>query len=302
MSTLNLNYYKDEDTSVYFSFRNLPKTVLDLLKNIDNPESYNKLPFEIKYFINPKKANLLNWYEFKPEDDILIINDCLGYITESICDKVKSVSIVEFSKPIAEITNERLSSKENVEIYAGDTLGITFTTNYDYIILIDIMESLNPFYNFKDPYKEFFEYIGYFLKPNGKLIMSANNMLGLKNWAGAIDEKTGKLFSDMGTYTIISDNLYTKFDYDKIFEFLEYDDCMYFYPIPSQYAPEQVVMESELKDSNYSKYFQNYAMYIKKLYNDSNVVDNIIKNNKFYLFANSFLIFAGKKEAGEISW
>lgn len=302
MSKLNLNYYKDTDTSVYFSLKNLNNRTINLLNDINNPDSYNKLPFEVKYFMNPKKANLLKWYEFKPEDDVLIINDCFGYITESICDKVKSVSIVEFSKPIAEVTNKRLASKDNVEIYVGDTLGITFATNYDYIVLVDVFESLNPFYNFRDPYNEFFEYIEYFLKPGGKLVLSVNNMLGLKNWAGAFDEKTGNLFSDMGVDTLMQDNLYTKYDYNKIFEFLGYDDIMYFYPIPNQYSPETVVLENELKDLSVSEYFQNYAMYPKKLFNETLLIDEIIKNDKFYLFANSFLIFAGKKSVGDISW
>lgn len=303
MSKINLNYYKEDlDKSVYFGLKNLNENVLKLLKDADDPDVFKKLPIEVRYFINPKKENLLNWYEFKPEDDVLIINDPLGVITKSICDKVHSVSLVEFSKSLAEITNERLSNKENVEIYVGDPFGITFTTNYDYVISIDIMESQNPFYNFKDPFREFFEYIEYFLKPEGKLVLSVNNLFGLKNWNGAFDEITGNCFQNFGSNLMMQSSLFTKRDYAKMLEFLGYDDVMFNYPIPNQYSPDLVVTESEAKDDSLAEYFKNYALSGEKLFNETHIIDDIIKNDKLYLFANSFLIFASKEVVGDISW
>lgn len=301
MAELNLTYYKGNDKSQYYFLNNIDQKNLDLLKNMDIPEFYNKIPKEISHFLNPKRANLFDRFEFGPNDDILIVNDFLGFVTKKICDKVNSVSVVEFSKAFAEITDARLFDKENVEIFVGDAVDISFKKGFDYVILIDIYESDNPEYSFKNKYTDFLEYFDYFLKTNGSLMFVSSNKFGLKNWAGAIDERFGIPYLGLGLGQKFPPGLFTKNFYKKMLYKAGFSQLEFFYPVPSHFAPDCVLSDEELEGASIDRYFQNYALYEKKNFNEQLLIKDLLENNKFDLFANSYLIVANNKENGEIS-
>jgi hypothetical protein len=289
MSTINYNYYNNRDHSVYFSLDNLNEEILEALKNNDTKS--NKIPQEVLYFFNPKRKNLLSWYEFKNDAEVLVINDNFGFVSESICDKVKNLTLVESSKQIAEITNLRLKDKENVEIFVGNFMEMTFINNFDYVVLLDTIKSPVQEEFVSDPYKQFFMYLNYFTKVDCKLILSLSNMLGLQYLNGAFNEKTGTIFTDLTIPMDMASTSFTKKEYARIAEVLDFKNPEWYYPIPNQFAPEIVLSEDELKTTQIEKYYKDYSLSYKALFNESSIIKDIIDADKFYLFANSYLLF-----------
>lgn len=124
----NLQWYKGDDQ---YSEGDIEDFVLELIAQ-NEPENYSKAIYEnfnwsVYYHLTNIRQNILNWYSFREDADVLEIGCGMGAITGMLCDKCASVTSVELSKRRAMATLLRCREKENLEIIVGNLNDIDFS-------------------------------------------------------------------------------------------------------------------------------------------------------------------------------
>lgn len=300
MAKLNLKYYDYNDLIVYNSLKSIDDETKNILNEVRiSNDKYKKIKnVYIKNLVNPQRKNVLKWFPFNKKADVLEVNSGLGGLTEYLCEKVKSVTSVSFILGDAQILNERLSEKENLEIVLGDLDKIVFDKKFDYIILNDILEYSKYFFE-KDAYKNFINYFKILLKPSGKVFLIVSNKFGIKSWAGIVNEHTLRPFDEIENYKSepVIESL-SRNDLDKLMDNLEFNYADYYYPVPNYIVPHQILTEKSFNYLN-STLFDLDDFTYSAMFETKNIINNINKSGEFSYFANSFVIMLSNDKTDE---
>ena len=113
----NLKWYNDVDL---YSDGDVENKIIQLIAE-NEPEHYtdaiyNNFSWPTYYHLIHLRKNILNWYDFKKDSDVLEIGCGMGAVTSVLCDNCKTVTAVELSKRRATATLLRCREKENLEI------------------------------------------------------------------------------------------------------------------------------------------------------------------------------------------
>ena len=268
----------------------------------------NHFTWSTYYHLSPIRQNVVNWYPFKEGAEILEIGCELGAVTEVLCERCEKVTAVELSKRRATATLLRCRKKENLEVIVGNFKDIKFEKKFDYITLLGVLEyqgcytdggGVNPFENFLKKIKSL-------LKPDGKLIVAIENKYGLKYWCGAREDHTGLPFDGINQYELGNKKAKT-FSRDELKNLLMksgFSNTYFYYPLPDYKLPLHIYSDKHLpKDAKGWKpyYVPDSSTLIA---DESKLYEDIIKNNVFEFFANSFLVECSidSREMGEIEF
>lgn len=303
----NLSFYKEEDK---YSDGDVEDQLLQIIAE-NKPEDYTRaiaknFSWPVYYHLTRTRKNLLNWYDFDPESEVLEIGCGFGALTGLLCDKCKSVTAVELSQKRAMGTLLRCREKENLEIIVGNMNDIEFSRKYDCITLIGVLEYQGRFTDSDNPYRDFLSKIRKVLKPDGKLLIAIENQYGLKYWCGAGEDHTGVPFDGMNQYLYTNQGIRT-FSKEGLKDLIlssGFEHTYFYYPMPDYKLPTVVYSEEYLpKDEN----MQNVKYYYAKnagtlIADEKDIYKDLLDNHVFEFFANSFLVeCAGENdELGEI--
>lgn len=294
MTKFNLDYYKGSDL---YSDGDVENTILDIVKNNDDFTDilHNTDNWAILYHLTPIRKNLLDWYNFDKTKTLLEIGGGCGAFSGMFANKLNKVTVVELSKRRAEIIYNRHKSYENLEIIAGNLNDVKFEEKFDYVTLIGVLEYAGKFTNGNTPFKTFLENAKSYLKPNGKLLIAIENKFGMKYWAGAREDHTGRFFdsienypNDKGIQTFGKDEL------DSLIKSVGFNETIFYYPIPDYKLPKIVYSDYYLPKANdlFDDFSPNFDQDRVLLFNEREAFKNVIKNKQFPFFANSFLVEA----------
>lgn len=302
----NLNFYKNDDQ---YSEGDIENQVLRLIAE-NEPEDYTtaiykNFSWSVYYHLTRTRKNILNWYNFKEDCEVLEIGCGFGAITGTLCEKCKHVTAVELSQRRAMGTLLRCREKENLEIIVGNLNDIQFTKKYDYITLIGVLEYQGKFTNSEHPYVDFLKKIKALLKPDGKLLIAIENQYGLKYWCGAEEDHTGVPFDGMNQYQFTNGGIrtFSKEALKRLVRESGFLNTYFYYPMPDYKLPTAIYSEKYLpKDESMHdiKYYsitkgKTLIADEKKLYKD------MIENGVYEFFANSFLVECSEeKDLGEV--
>ncbi len=291
---LNLAFYTGTD---YYSDGDIEDELLSIVKaHSDYTEVLakdNRWP--ILYHLSPIRQNIINWYPFKAEASCLEIGAGCGAITGALCDKLAQVTAVELSKRRASINLERHKQYDNLEIFVGNLNDMHFEEKFDYITLNGVLEYAGSFTKTDNPYHDFLTQIKQYLKPDGKLIIAIENRYGLKYFAGAKEDHTGKEFDSIAGYPE-TDHVrkYGKKEIEDLLTQSGYPDQTFYYPHPDYKMPMEIYSETWQPDLNTMlAQAPNFDTERYELFNETDAFSGIVKNGQFEFFANSFLIICG---------
>lgn len=269
---LNLDYYNSELDK---------KAVSDELVNIitnNEPKNYEKTIKNEKHINNlmalsPMRENILEWYDFDGQEELLEMNANYGELTSMFCEKVSKVTAIESSKNCAELIIKRNQGKENLEVIAADISNIKLEKKFKYIVIIDVVTEISQYLIFAKDH----------LKENGRIFIAVNNKFGMKAWASC----------DENQKITRNDNVsLTKTKLNEFIEKLDFKYSKFYYPLPDYKFTNVIFTEKYLPDlENISR---NLVYQDSNLYNFKEFegfIKVIEDNNKnFELFANSFLV------------
>lgn len=299
IAKLILDYSRDDD--VYsdgdieneilnvFKSKNSKKIVDDLLNN--NPN------WPIRYHLTPIRQNLLSWYDFNSFGSLLEIGAGCGAITGIFCDKLKNVTAIELSKRRAEIIANRHGDKDNLTVYAGNLNDIKIEEKFDYVTLIGVLEYAGKYTHTDNPFVDFLKNVKKYLKDDGTLIVAIENRFGLKYWAGAREDHTGRFFDSIEGYPGRKEvQTFGKEEIIDIFKEAGFKKFNFYYPMPDYKLPVEIFSDQYLPTLNHNIVpgifpAQDFSNQREILFNEKLAMDNVVKNKQFDFFANSFLIF-----------
>ena len=170
---------------------------------------------------------------------------------------------------------------------------LSFDEKFDYITLIGVLEYAGRYTQTDNPYYDFLVRIKKYLKPEGTLIVAIENKFGLKYWAGAKEDHSGRYFDSIENYLIDgSIRTFGKVELKELLNLAGFENVNFYYPMPDYKLPTQVFSDDFLPDiGQIQDISPNYDNARVVLFNESTAYDNIILNRQFDFFANSFLIF-----------
>ncbi|MBU4212458.1 MAG: class I SAM-dependent methyltransferase [Kiritimatiellae bacterium] len=310
MPTLNLQYYKGPDAYSDGAIED------ELLKLVEKPREFMAVlarddRWPLLYHLSPERRNLLEWYPFRRDAALLEIGAGCGALTGLFAERVAQVTAVELSEKRSRIIERRYADIPNLEIMAGNFTDMVFDRSFDYVTLIGVLEYTRAFIQTPDPYGKLLSRIAAVLKPGGVLIVAVENRLGLKYFAGARDDHTGRQFDGIEGYPacITMRSIAGRpagggaetFARDELSQLLRaggFTEQTFYYPYPDYKLPAEIFSDAFLPAANHMLTdAPNYDQERLKLFSEQRAWATIIRNGKFPQFANSFLVLAARGKA-----
>jgi len=294
---LNYQFYKGNDE---YSDGDIEDVLLDLVENQDDIIEIlkNDDRWPILYHLSPVRQNILEWYPFKKDANILEVGSGCGAITGVLCRKAKTVTCNDLSKRRSLINANRNKEFDNLEIMVGNFNDIIFEQKFDYITLIGVLEYANYYTEGENPFEVFLQKIKKLLNPGGKILIAIENKFGLKYWAGAREDHTGEYFDGLKGYqgTESQVRTFAKNELEEIVKGAGFTEAIFYYPFPDYKFPKQIFSDDNLPKAEDLIYpretFDNSRMH---LFDETTVFGELVKAEQFPFFSNSFFVEAFDK-------
>ena len=302
---LNLDYYKSD--IIYNKLDSEDKIIEEYINNVSEkeyPEILKKNEnIEVLYALSETRKNIISWYPFEKNKNILEIGAGLGEITGELCKNAEKVISIEFSKSRGEAIAKRHFDKDNLEVIIGNLKDIKFDKKFDYITLIGILEYAPIIFKTENSFKDLIDFCKNLLKENGKLLIATDNKFGMRNWSTTdIDEKNLRHNSISSSKNKNTCQIFSKSKLEKMIG----ENVKFYYPLPDYKFTNVIFTNDFLPDKN------NIHRNMSFFYNDEilSFHENdgylqIINENKemFEFFANSYFIeFSNNLEDNNIKY
>lgn len=298
--TLDLTYYPGED---FYSDGTIEDELLAIVKQ-HKPTEFPKIIEEKKnwpvfYHLSPFRTNIIDWLPIKKTDKVLEIGSGCGAITGMLAEKAGSVTCIELSKKRSLVNAYRNQDKDNITIMLGNFKDIepNLPCDYDYVFLIGVFEYGQAYIGGRTPYEDFMKICNRHRNEKGHLVIAIENKFGLKYWAGCREDHVGTYFSGLEGYPNGGvARTFTKKGLEKIVKSAGINQYSFYYPYPDYKFPTVVYSDRYLpKQGELSNNLRNFDRDRMVLFDEKLVFDQIIEEEEFPLFSNSYLLVVGKE-------
>lgn len=298
---LDYTYYPGEDL---YSDGEIEDMLLKIAQEHEEEELNAVIAKEkdwsVLYHMSHIRQNIIDWYPFQKEAEILEIGAGCGAITGALARKAKEVTCIDLSKKRSLINANRNKNYGNIKILVGNFQDIekSLTQKFDYITLIGVFEYAQGYIGTSEPYTQFLRLIGSHLKPGGKVIIAIENRLGLKYFAGCREDHTGTYFEGIENYPNSQGvRTFSKPELESIFQAADMNCCSFYYPYPDYKLPMAIYSDDYLpKKGELNKNIWNFDRERMLLFDEEKVYDSLIDSGLFPIYSNSFLAVLERNE------
>lgn len=278
----------------------------ELLQAVQNPDAIEEKlltgdSWPHLYHLSNIRENILDWYNFNPEGTLLEIGSGCGAVTGLFCKKVRHVTAIELSKRRSMVNVTRNEQYDNLTIMLGNFEDIQIQEKFDYVTLIGVFEYSICYINSDNPFMDMLKRAKSFLKPGGKLFIAIENKYGLKYFAGATEDHSGRNFDGLENYVAVDRvRTFSKGTLEKMLQDAGFTKNQWYYPMPDYKLPEEIYSDKKLPVHGSIR--GTCAAYDRDRYElmDENLCyDSVCEDGMFPQFANSFLIISEEGERTE---
>ncbi|MBP3459970.1 MAG: class I SAM-dependent methyltransferase [Lachnospiraceae bacterium] len=299
--TLNYQWYSGKDL---YCDGPIEDTMLEIASTYGEDELNGVIArsnsWEILYHFSHIRQNIVSWLPITSRDNVLEIGAGCGAITGALADLAGTVTCIELSKKRSLINANRNCEKDNIEIMVGNFMDIepNLPMQYDYITLIGVFEYADSYIGGEDPYETFLRTIARHLKPDGKIIIAIENQMGLKYWAGCVEDHVGKFFEGIeGYHHTEGVRTFSRSGMEELLEKVGLTKYKFYYPYPDYKFPTSIYSDEYLpKVGELNKNMNNLDRERIVLFDEGLVFDRMIREGLFPLYSNSFLIMTEQGE------
>ena len=303
--TLDYTHYSGSDL---YCDGDVEEELLETAKNCAESE-YSKVIEEkanwpFLYHLSPIRENIIEWFPVKKGAKILEVGSGCGAITGALARKVSDggrLDCVDLSRQRSLINAYRHELLENVTIHVGNFQDIEpdLDRDYDLICLIGVFEYGQAYIGGDNPYETFLNILKKHMAPDGQLVIAIENKFGLKYFAGCKEDHVGRYFESIEDYPGDSPaRTFTENGLKKIAAKCGFsaDKCHMYYPYPDYkfmntlFSADRLPQMGELKDN-----LRNFDRDRMLLFDEKLAFENILKEEEFPLFSNSYLMVLGNK-------
>lgn len=290
MAVLNLDNYSGKDL---YTDGDVEDVIADIVKNGQDYTAFAGMDdyFALMYHLSPERENILNWYPFHKSDSILEVGAGCGAITGVLCEKAGWVTAVELSRKRAGINYARHQSLDNLEILVGNVNEMELNRRYDYVILTGVFEYAAGYSRSTDPYEDFLNSLKKYLRKNGKILISIENRLGVKYFAGAMEDHTSKYYVGICQYENIRNvRTFSRGELEGLFKKCGIHHWKFYYPYPDYKFPLEIFTDENVNTEIYGRLYRNYQKGNVEIFNELEMVMALKKEAVMGSFSNSFFI------------
>ena len=291
---LDLGRYDGEDR--YSDGDDAESRILSIVEQ--NPEDINEVieaegSWPVLYHLSALRENILNWYPFRKGAKVLELGAGCGAVTGALLKAGLDVCAVDLSLRRSRINARRHAAYDNLRIIVGPMEKVLSGLNeqFDYILLIGVLEYASVFSSDSNPYAAVLEQIKGVMKDDAEVLIAIENKIGLKYLAGCREDHTGRFFEGIEGYP--------HQDGPRTFSRPELKrlaaDCGYqsefFYPYPDYKFPVRVYSDEITPGKGeWDRNWQNFDAERAFLFDERLAADTLSEAGALTLFANSFLV------------
>ncbi len=283
--------------------------------------------WERLFHLSDNRANVVQWLEVAPESCALEIGAQAGAISAVIAPKYDRYVALDIAEDMNRAFEARKSCAgieyvlDNICNYAVGHQG-----EYDDIYMIGCLADALEYISYgsaandnltdseactvndnltdaQDCAIKLIETAKSMLKPNGRLIIAAENKLGMKYWSGCQEENNGGYYINIENYPNgEARRTFSKKELVSILEKCDMRNLDWYYPYPdlyfakSIYSDEYLPQPGELLDN-----INNYNRDRYLFFDEGKAYSSIIKEGLYPEFANSFLVIAHNNVGTHVS-
>lgn len=296
---LNYSFYNPQ--YVYNEGDEEEELVLQTVMQSTNYQDYEKViakdnRWSVLYQLSKQRENIIAPMDIKKTDEVLEIGAGMGAVTGAIARRCKKVECIELSKRRSMANAYRNREYDNIEIVVGNFQDVKFEREYDVITLVGVFEYAQHYIHSDNPYEDFLKQIYKMLKPGGRLYIAIENKLGLKYFAGCIEDHIGRPFVGIEGYSPEDKvKTFSKSQLEKMLSETGYNSLYFYYPYPDYKLPTEIYSDDCLpgRDAQFPT-MVNYDAERVKLFDEKKVYESLAGCEELKVLANSFLIEAVK--------
>lgn len=298
--SLNLEYYDGEDR---YSDGDVEEQLLEIVKH-HGMEEYPEIirragRWPLLYHLSPQRANIIDWYPMKENAHVLEVGAGCGAITGALTRKAGRVVANDLSKRRSTINAWRNRDAENLELVVGNfnTVAEKIREKFDYITLIGVFEYAESYIQEKDPYAVFLDKINALLAKDGEILMAIENRLGLKYFAGCVEDHKGRAFEGIEGYPNTTGvRTFSKAELEDILRRNGFEQYEFYYPYPDYKFPTAIYSEDcPPKKGELMNNIRNFDAHRYVFFDEGKAFDGIIESGYFPIFSNSFFVRIRRK-------
>lgn len=297
---------KDQkEKKVYSDGNETEQRMLQIAKKYPEDESQDYIANNSEYTVNNTfssvRQNILNWYPFKKDADILEVGAGMGSITGMLCDRAKNVTAIEMSEARADVIHARYPERNNLEIISEDITIWETDKKFDYIVFIGVLEYAAVFSPKKHPFERFLQGAKNLLKDDGIILFAIENRFGLKYWLGGSEDHLQQPFVGIEGYKKPrTPKTFSKSELEKLLDDVGLNKHRFYSVYPDYKFPE-LICTQDFKPSymNLQKVSFTYSKNSVLTANEKELYKDIIDNNVWEFFANSYLVEAAVNTISE---
>lgn len=265
------------------------RDIFDVLRNDDR--------FPILYQLSPRRKFIASPMDIGKNDEVLEIGAGMGAVTEGLAEKAGHVDCIDLSIRRSQANAYRNKDRNNIRIYVGNFERIELKKTYDVVVLVGVLEYAQLYINSKDPFVDFLKYVRALLKPDGRAYVAIENRLGMRYFAGCVEDHWGLPFVGIEGYPDdINKNrakTFSKSELVRLFKRAGFDGLYFYYPFPDYKLPEVIYSDGFLPDaSSLIPIGTVYGSDSSYIYDELRAVKSLAGAEEFAIFANSFLVEA----------
>ncbi|HEY4207017.1 MAG TPA: glycosyltransferase, partial [Puia sp.] len=260
------------------------------------------------YHLTPARADLLRpLSSLLKGKRILELGSGCGAITRYVGELGCQVVALEGSERRARITRARCRDLQNVSVVCDSWDNFEWQGNFDVVLLIGVLEYSPLFVKGDNPPLDMLRGCRSFLRDEGRIILAIENKLGLKYWAGAAEDHTGRPYD--GILDLYGSGTAVTFGKDELARLLSlagfpFRDFLYPFPdykLPSITLAEGAFLAQDLTVADLLQEKFDYARGPGEIPELSltRIAGSVLTNGLMADLANSFLIVAGADGALE---
>lgn len=252
--------------------------------------------FQVWYQLSELRTGLLSWYPFEKNAQVLEIGAGFGALTGLLCEKCGQVTATERSAPRAEAIAKRWADKENLTVCGGEWSEMDFGCRFDYIILTGVLERIAGGSSETEKYADYLKKASAILKPDGKILFAVENRFGLKYFCGVPEPHTNRAFDGLNHYRKGTRGYsFSKKEVEDVVSLAGLDFSKFYYPLPDYKLPQMIYTDAHLPEKNlHERLLAYYLRNDTLIASETELYNDVIDNNVFPFFANSFLVECGK--------
>lgn len=239
------------------------------------------------------RNRVLQWYPFASGTSILEVGAGYGALTEYLCANLDKVSVYERKRERLNVIRTRCDKYGNLSCYSGKLEEADFRQQFDYILVHDIFAFARKFFKGNNPNADMLVFLKKFLKRQGRLLLITENRLGLKYFAGAVEDYSQQFF--WGLKSFDEDERIRTFSQAELMDILRKSGFVksnWYYLYPDMVNTLEVYTDEIRSHMMYGTTYPDYESCADRyeFFDERRMFHTFYKEGIEYRFANAFFV------------